>query len=169
MILETKHLILRKFKEDDLDVLASILANKEVMHFSISGPLSRDQTREHLQKRILDHYEKYGFGLFAVVDKRDHQLIGFVGLITQNIDGEEKIELGYRLDPAYWGKGYATEAAMAVSDYAFNQLHIPQLISIIDPKNIRSLKVAERLGMYLWKKSVFHGIPVHIYALTNNK
>ncbi|MBI5273723.1 MAG: GNAT family N-acetyltransferase [Chlamydiales bacterium] len=53
---------------------------------------------------------------------RDHQLIGFVGLITQNIDGEEKIELGYRLDPAYWGKGYATEAAIAVSDYVFNQL-----------------------------------------------
>jgi RimJ/RimL family protein N-acetyltransferase/GNAT superfamily N-acetyltransferase len=163
--LQTQRLILRKFTNHDLEALASILADKEVMRFSISGPLSKDEVEKFLLERILAHYDKYGFGLYAVIHKEDLKFIGFVGLITQNIDGEEKVELAYRLDLKYWRKGLATEAAMAVSHFAFNQLEISQLISIIDPKNIRSLKVAERLGMHFWKESFFHGISVRIYAL----
>lgn len=165
MILQTPRLVLREFTEKDLDVLAPLLADVEVMRFSLSGPLSKEKTKEYLQKRILDHYAKHGFGLWAVIDKKEQNLVGFVGLIMQNIDGEELIELGYRLDPKHWGQGYAVEAAKAVLGYAFETLKLDRIISIIDPKNVRSVKVAEKAGMHFWKEANYHGIPVHIYVL----
>ncbi len=85
--------------------------------------------------------------------------------MMQSIDGEDLVELGYRLDPSYWGKGLASEASFAISQYAFDQLHLDQIISIIDPKNTRSVGVATRLGMHYWKDALFHNIPVQIYVL----
>lgn len=166
MKLETQRLLLREFTLDDLDVFASLMANPEVMRFSLSGPMKdKEQAREYLQKRILDHYILYGYGLYAVFHKENSCFIGLTGLISQNIDGENKTELGYRLDPNYWGKGLASEASSAFCRYAFDQLDIDELISIIDPHNIRSLEVAKRIGMHHWKNAVFHHIPVHIYLL----
>ncbi len=63
MFLQTKHLIIREFTIDDLDGLSSLLGNKEVMHFSLAGPLFREQVKDYLEKRILDHYAQFGFGL----------------------------------------------------------------------------------------------------------
>ena len=102
------------------------------MRFSLSGPVKdKKHVKKYLQNRILDHYAKFGYGLYAVIHKSDQRFIGFTGLINQNIDDEEYVELGYRLNPNYWGKGLATEAARAVCDYAFNQLSLDPLISII--------------------------------------
>ena len=135
------------------------------MRFSVNGPLTTAQSKDYLHDKILDHYGKYGFGLYAVIHKIDQRLIGYAGLIIQPIDSKEEIELGYRLDPRYWGKGLASEAACALCHYAFEHLKINQLISIIDPRNIRSIKVAERMGMVFWKEAIFHQTPVHIYIL----
>ena len=168
MRLETERLILREFTMDDLDAFASLMADPEVMRFSLSGPMKdKEQAREYLQKRIIDHYAQYGSGLYAAIHKTDNCLIGSIGLINQNIDGEKKTELGYRLHPSYWGKGLATEAASSICRHAFDHLAINELISIIDPKNTRSIEVAKRIGMCYWKDAVFHGIPVHIYVLKN--
>lgn len=120
---------------------------------------------DFFEKRILNHYAEHGFGLFAVILKHDQSFIGFVGLINQTIDGESKIELGYRLFPRYWGKGLATEAAEAVCQFAFDEVGAEEVISIIDPQNLRSLEVAKRVQMSFWKDSIFHNIPVKIYAL----
>jgi RimJ/RimL family protein N-acetyltransferase len=163
MIAQTKRLIIREFTPSDLDDLARLLADSEVMRFSISGPLNKEQAKEMLQKRILDHYEKYGFSLYALIYQ--DAFIGFAGLIVQKIDGEDLVELGYRLNPKYWGQGFATEAAIAICHYGFDQLKLDEIISIIDPKNTRSLAVASRIGMYFWKKTLFHNIPVQIYVL----
>lgn len=162
MILQTKNLIIREFTHEDLESFASLLGNKQVMEFSIAGPLSREQTRVYLEK-VLAHYAQHGFGLWAVVYQE--KLIGYAGLMRQSIDGEELVELGYRLDPSCWGKGLASEAALAISHYAFEVLLLDRLISIIDPKNNRSIAVATRLGMHHWKDAKFHGIPVQIYCL----
>ena len=83
----------------------------------------------------------------------------------QTIDGQEEVEVAYRLHPHYWGKGFATEAVVAICKYAFDTLEVERLISIIDPNNHRSRKVAERIGMLLWKETVYHGFPSHIFAL----
>lgn len=165
MFLQTKHLTIREFTIDDLDDLSSLLGNKKVMHFSLAGPLTREQSKNYLEERILSHYAQFGFGLWAVIQSEDKRLIGCAGLMFQSIDGEELVELGYRFDPLYWGKGFASEAALAISQYAFDQLHLDQIISIIDPKNTRSVGVANRLGMHYWKDALFHNIPVNIYVL----
>lgn len=165
MRLETERLILREFTIEDLDLFAWLMAEPEVMRFSLNGPMNKDQSREYLKKRIIDHYSKYGYGLYAVIQKADNHLIGLIGLISQNIDGENKTELGYRLHPQYWGKGLAKEACLAVCKYAFSELGMDELISIIDPKNTPSLELAKRIEMYHWKDTTFHHCPAKIYVL----
>lgn len=163
MRLETERLILRKLTLDDLDAFAGLLADPEVMRFSLNGPMDKERAIEYLQKRILDHYDVYGYGLYAVV--LNDKLIGIVGLINQNLDGKNWTELGYRLHPQYWGKGLATEACKAVCNYAFSELGMKELISIIDPKNIRSIEVARRIGMKYVKDTSFHSFAVQIYII----
>lgn len=165
MFLTTKRLIIRDFSTQDLEPLSSILGNEEVMRFSVAGPLSLEQTRDYLQHRIMGHYAKHGFGLWALMDKEEKRLVSLAGLMMQEVDGEELVELGYRLDPAYWGKGLAIEAGASIAEYGFNELGIEKIISIIDPENKRSLNVAARIGMHYWKDATFHGIAVQIYAL----
>jgi|688.fasta_scaffold02776_5 RimJ/RimL family protein N-acetyltransferase len=166
MKLETQRLILREFTEKDLDAFAALLADPEVMRFSLKGPIKdKFQAQEYLQKRILDHYSKYGYGVYAAIDKTSQSLVGYIGFLNQNIDGEHKTELGYRLFPNYWGKGLATEAAQELCRYAFDHLGVDELISIIEPLNVRSSAVAKRIGMSLWKSFLFYSIPVHIFAL----
>jgi len=169
MILQTKRLLLREFVNEDLDALATLLGDEEVMRYSVTGPIrEKKKVQEYLQTRILDHYSRYGYGLYAVISQEDQQFIGFIGLLTQEVDGQKKVELGYRLKPAYWGRGLAQEGAQAVCQYAFHQMKMEEVISIIDPKNSRSLSVAKALGMNYWKNDVFHGIPVEIYRLTKD-
>lgn len=101
----------------------------------------------------------------ALVLKETNELIGFFGFIHQIVDGDEYIELGYRLDEAHWGKGIATEAAIAVRDYAFNMLEIPLLISIINHKNDASKRVAKKVGMRLMKQTNFKNVLVDVFCL----
>lgn len=165
MFLQTNRLTLRDFTLNDLDDLADLLANEEVMRFSVGGPLSCSQVKDYLENRIMGHYPQHGFGLYAVVPAKDNRVIGYAGFMLQSIDGEDFVELGYRLHPSFWGKGLASEAAQALIEYGFNNLHFDRIISIIDPRNSRSLKVAARAGMHYWKDAAFHGISVQIYMI----
>lgn len=166
-MLHTQRLDIREFTETDFDEFASLMADPEVMRYSLKGPLSREEAREYFTDRIIGHYQKHGFGLWALILKEENRLIGFAGLITQEIEGKSKVELAYRLLPTYWGRGLASEAANAISDYAFSKLHLKDLISIIDTANHRSLLLAKRLGMNALKKTVFHGFEVFVYAQSN--
>ena len=168
-IIETPRLIIRKFTKDDAHALKIILGDPEVMRYSLKGALDEEGIREYLRTIILDHYEKHGFGLWAVVHKEDDQLIGYAGLICQTIDKEECVELGYRLATAYWGKGLAQEAAAAIRDFVFTEMGLDRLISIIDPCNVRSVRVAKKAGMERVKSTVFHGTDVDIYEIPNRK
>ncbi|MBS0629379.1 MAG: GNAT family N-acetyltransferase [Verrucomicrobia bacterium] len=164
MILKTIRLIIREFTQEDIDALASLLGNQQVMEFSVAGPLSKEQTQEYLMQRILPHYANHGFGLWAVV--YEGEVIGYAGLLSQLIDGENLVELGYRLIPQYWGRGLASEAASAIAHYGFEKLKLNKIISIIEAKNGRSISVAKRLGMHYWKDADFHGKVTQIYHLT---
>jgi [ribosomal protein S5]-alanine N-acetyltransferase len=161
---ETPRIILGLFDRNDLDALAPILADPQVMRFSLSGPKTKEQTQSTIE-RILLSYEKQGWGLYSIFHKFDQKLIGYCGFFSQQIDEQPEIEIGYRLAPAYWGKGFGTEAAKATRDYAFNQLGLTRLISIIEPENDRSIRVAEKIGMRYEKDSSFGNLPVKIYAM----
>ena len=167
IVTETPRLILRYFTPDDLDALTPILADPEVMRYSISGVKTRSQTEEFITW-MLSNYQKYNLGLYAVIERETKQLIGYCGLLVWDFEGIEEIEIGYRLATAYWGKGLATEAATSVRDYAQKKLNIDRLICIIEPENTRSIRVAEKLGLIYERDTVFKGFKVRIYSKLNS-
>lgn len=165
MLLKTLRLLIRDFTSSDFADFAHLMADKQVMRFSLTGPMNEELAQEYFQRRILGHYQTHGFGLWALFILDTKEFIGLAGLISQTIDAVEEVELAYRLHPNYWGKGYATEAASSIAEHAFKTMQIDHLVSIIDPKNVSSEKVAQRVGMQVWKAAVFHGYEVNIFKL----
>lgn len=166
MHLFTERLEIRDFTEEDFPLFAALMADPEVMRFSLNGPMQESLAREYFQKRIFDHYKKHGFGLCALFLKSNMAFVGIVGLISQTIDEINEVELAYRLFPSHWGHGYASEACHSILHYAFDTLKKEYIVSIIDPKNVASEKVAKRVGLELWKSTRFHEFDVNIYRMT---
>ena len=147
IILETDRLILREFRPDDGDAMMDVFGDEEVMRFG-SGVQSRAWASEWIERRQATYERADGVALWAVVEQDADEPIGYCGLTRfPDINGRPEIEVGYRLARIHWGKGYATESAMAVRDYAFDSLRLERLIALIDPDNVRSIRVAEKLGM----------------------
>ena len=144
--LETERLLLRSMVADDLDDLVGIFGDPLVMAAFREAPLDREQVRRWLE-RNLDHQREHGYGLFAVCLKDSGRLIGDCGLELMNLSGEPVAELGYDFRSEYWNRGYATEAACAVRDFAFSILRLPRLISLIQPGNPASERVAQKTGL----------------------
>lgn len=164
-IIETDRIFLRPFCIKDIEPFAKICSNPNVMRYIGDGkPVSRDVIAEKIPEWI-ELYEKQKYGLMALVFKETNELIGFCGLLHQTVEGIEYIELGYRLDEAYWEQGIATEAALAVRDYAFNVLEVPMLISIINHQNNASKCVAKKVGMRLMKQTNFKHVLVDVFCL----
>ena len=161
--IETKRLVLRPFNLGDLDDFATICADAAVMRYIGDGQALDRESSEQLLNWIIAQYEICGFGLLATVLKENNNLLGFCGLIQQKIDEESHIELGYRLDRAFWSKGIATEAAFAIGNYACSQLKISHLVSIIQIDNIASKRVAQKIGMQHWKQTLFKERLVDIF------
>jgi RimJ/RimL family protein N-acetyltransferase len=158
--------MLRCFHVADLDAMAGVFGDPEVMRFG-PGPQSREWVRAWLLGCLEDYYRKWGFGLWAVVHKPDRQVIGLCGLTHfDDVDGQSEIEIGYRLARGFWGRGLATEAAGAVRDYAFDVLVLPRLVSIIDPRNEASIRVAEKNGLR-YEKDVIFRERRRLYAIHN--
>jgi|GEM_PF-368738 len=164
-VLTTDRLILRCLRTGDFPEVAELLADPQVMEYSLNGQLSKEQAEEYLNDRILAHYRKWGFGPWGIFDKSSGALMGMAGLVVREIDGQDQIEIAYRLFPRYWNRGYATEAAKSVRDWGFENLHVTQLVSMIEPSNVGSVRVAEKIGMKKESQTVFHGIPVDIYRV----
>lgn len=148
---------------DDVDDLLAIFSDPKVMA-SFGGMLLDRSDMERWTRRNVEHQERYGYGLFAVIHRGDRRLIGDCGLEVRREDGPE-VELGYDFRSDYWGHGYATEAASAVRDYAFRQLRIPRLVSMIRRGNEASRRVAERIGMRYEADVTQHGVDYWVYAL----
>jgi ribosomal-protein-alanine N-acetyltransferase len=162
--LETERLLLRPMQATDINALHLIFTDHKVMA-SFGGELfSRDQMLAWLG-RNLDHQNQYGYGLFSVILKESGELIGDCGL--EQMESEGATELGYDFRSDYWYQGYATEAAGAVRDFAFDILQLPQLISLIRVGNLASRRVAEKVGMTLAEEFRRYGIQYWKFALKN--
>lgn len=145
MLLETPRLLLREMTEDDLPQLRTILQDERTMT-AYEGAFDEAMTRAWLQ-RMLDRYREDGFGLWAVDLRDTDEMIGQCGLTRQHILETDVIEVGYLFNRAYWHQGYATEAATACVDYAFEQLGVERVWAQVRDTNIGSMNVAIRLGM----------------------
>ena len=167
--LETERLTLRPWTRDDLDVYAEIFSNDDVMRFSFTRRgLTRQESESHLE-RMVRHFEKNGFGYWAVIPKDVGRIVGYTGLQVPwwFRDLLPAIELGYRYHPDFWKRGYATEAGAAALGFGFEQLSLDEIIAIYEPANVASGRVMERLGMR-FVRDVTHPVErdlLRIYAI----
>lgn len=145
--LKTARLCLREWREDDLAPFAALNADPRVMEF-MPKVLSRAES-DAVAGRIREHFVRHGFGLWAVEVAGVADLIGFVGLRIPAFEAAFTpcVEIGWRLACEYWGHGYATEAARAALQFAFESLGLAEVVSFTVPANARSRRVMERLGM----------------------
>jgi [ribosomal protein S5]-alanine N-acetyltransferase len=166
-ILETQRLFLRHFHILDSEPMCRVFSDPEVMRFG-DGVQTEEWVRDWLRTCLQRYHATWGFGPYAVVERRTKDVIGYCGLFFfTDAGGQPEIEIGYRFARASWGHGYATEAATAVRDFAFGTLGIKRLIAMIDPANTSSVRVAQKLGMRYEKEVMFEGYthPDHIYVV----
>ena len=154
-ILETPRLGLRELEPADLDFVARMMGDAEVMrHYP--KVLDRDESRNWLDRQ-LSRYADDGHGLWLVELRDTGEPVGQVGLIRQTVEGVSEREIGWLLHRPFWGHGYATEAASAVRDHAFTTWELPYVVSLIRPVNVPSQAVARRIGMAPTRQVEFHG------------
>ncbi|MFJ7666393.1 GNAT family N-acetyltransferase [Lysinibacillus sp. NPDC097195] len=163
-VVETKRLYLRHFNNEDIAALHAIFSDAETMKY-YPAPFNLIQTKNWVDKNI-DRYEKDGFGLWGVCLKETNELIGDCGLVKQIVDGKNEVEIGYHINKNYWSRGFATEAANGCMEYGTVQLGLHRLISIIDPFNRPSIRVAEKNGFTKEKESFIFNKIHSIYSLT---
>jgi len=161
-ILETDRLVLREITHADLDDLLLIWGDAETLRF-FPKTLDRPEMTEWID-RNLKRYESYGHGLWAVVLKDGQQFVGDCGLVIQEVDGVEELEVGYHFNKNSWGRGLAAEAAHGCMEYAFNQLGRRRIISMIRPENTPSRRVAERNGLQIEKEVFWRGYQHYVYV-----
>ncbi len=168
-ILQTTRLLLREFIPQDADALALVLSDPETMRY-YPAPYDRAGVEQWIE-RNRQRYQDDGVGLWALeltkTEEKDKtpEVIGDCGIIVQQVEGERLYEIGYHLCRDFWGQGLATEAAIACREWAFAHLKTERLISLIRPENLPSRRVAERVGMSVWKEVDWRGLKHNVYSM----
>jgi RimJ/RimL family protein N-acetyltransferase len=161
--LETARLRLRPWQASDIDAYASMCADPEVMRYlGVGAPLSRRDAWRSMAM-FVGHWQLRGFGTWAVEEHATHRFVGRVGL--HQPEGWPGLEVGWALDRAIWGRGYATEAGRVSLDYAWRVLGAEHVISLIAPENAASIRVAERLGESPEGTFIVDDVEVLVYGI----
>lgn len=156
-ILETPRLFLREFREEDASFFFELNEDPEVIRYTGDPPFaSLEEARQFLLD--YDQYRKYGYGRWAVLlrpesDGGSPEWIGWCGL--KYISELDETDIGFRLFRRYWGRGYATEAALACLDYGFRELGLRRIVGRVMKENVASVRVLEKIGMEFWKEFDF--------------
>jgi RimJ/RimL family protein N-acetyltransferase len=163
--IETDRLRLRLFHPQDLDELASMFSDPQVMRYVADGkPAGRDVAEKALTS-VIDHWLRHGFGRWAAEDKETRQFVGFGGL--RSLFGMP--EVVYHFSPAYWGKGLATELGRASLRYGFEEHRFEKIVAIAKPENAASIRVMEKLGMHYEMNTSYYDIDVVQYTLAREE
>jgi RimJ/RimL family protein N-acetyltransferase len=165
-ILETRRLILRTLRPEDLDSLFALYSDPEIRRYFPDGTLTYERTREEL-----DWFLKGGdpehprLGLWATIHKETDRFIGRCGLIPWTIEGRQEVEVAYLLAKGCWRQGLGAEIAGALVRYGFEQLQLSRLIALIDPENRASIRTAEKAGLRFERRIEHEGSPCSLYAI----
>jgi RimJ/RimL family protein N-acetyltransferase len=166
--IETERLLLRRWRPDDLDALTAIFAKPEVWRFPRQRGFTAEETRAFLDRK-LELWSTQGYSQWAAVVKPD-TLIGFLGLQPPDFLPEvmPTVEIGWRIDPDFWGRGLATEGGRAALRFGFDVLRLDDIVSIYEPENVASGRVMQRLGMRPDRDTVHPklGVDLRVYRLT---
>jgi RimJ/RimL family protein N-acetyltransferase len=161
--LETERLLLRPFRDADIDAYAAMCADADVMRYvGDRHALNREDAWRQMAM-LVGHWHLRGFGMWAVEERATAAFVGRAGLHFP--DSWPDREIGWALARPYWGRGFALEAARAALTHAFEHLHWPRAISLIDPQNSRSIRLAERLGERLEGETEVRGHRVCVYSV----
>jgi len=166
LICQTSRLLVREFTMDDLEPLTAMHLDPEVCRFI--GLRTPEQTRSGLIEWITA-YRSRGFAKWAVVSRETGQLIGRCGVTPEEYEEISEPELGWTFARAHWGLGYATEAAAAVMNHWFEVLKFPRIISLIDPQNVASQRVAERIGMIFERQVQWKTKPTNLFLKLSDR
>jgi [ribosomal protein S5]-alanine N-acetyltransferase len=164
IIVETPRLILRELEESDIDFVAEMLGDPEVMRFW-PRPYTREEAVQWIE-RFQERYELHGHGYWLAMEKETGQPVGQAGVLNQDVEGVLEIGLGWIMHRPYWRRGFATEAAIGCRDYAFTMENRERIIALIRPENTPSRGVAAKLGMNLEKSVQYSGFE-HLVFVSN--
>lgn len=145
----TERLLLRKLTESDVDSIFLLDSNPDVMKYVGVPPVTSKEESAKMVENIINQYKNNGTGRLAVIEKESNRFIGWSGikLLTEEVNGFKNVyELGYRFLPEFWGKGYATESALASLDLGFNQLNADKIYAYADINNESSNHILTKLG-----------------------
>lgn len=144
-VIETERLVLRQLTVDDAPFILGLLNEPSFIRFIADrGVRTLEAAREYIHSGPMASYARHGFGLYLTMLNETNEPLGLCGLVRR--DGLDDVDLGYAFMPAYWGKGYASEAAAAVLDYARRALGLTRLVAIVSVDNDRSINLLKRLG-----------------------
>ncbi len=154
---------------DDAREWSAFFSDREAIQFfpASTAESNAERARQWIDKQ-LNRYAEQKFGLQALIDKETNEFIGQCGLLTQEIDGITETEVGYHIFKKYWGRGFAPEAARMFISYAFQNSLATSVISIIDRRNLRSLRVADKNGLLWEKETSWAGLSVYVYRINKN-
>jgi [ribosomal protein S5]-alanine N-acetyltransferase len=161
--LATERLRLRPCREDDLDDLHAMFSDPEHMTW-YPAPFEREESRAWLERQIV-RYRHEGFGLWIVEDRETGEFLGTAGPAPMTVEGVEHVEIGWHTKPGRKGEGIAPEAATAARDWAFANLEVDHLISLVRPENAGSNRVAQKIGMHIDHEIDHKGFLHRIYRL----
>jgi RimJ/RimL family protein N-acetyltransferase len=167
IVLESERLQLRPMSMNDTNNLLKIFSDLEAMRF-YPGTKNRRQTEDWIGWN-LESYSRHGYGLWVAELKQTGEFAGQCGLVAQDIEGVPEVEIGYLFLRKLWGRGLATEAARACRDYAYNELALKRLISLIHPGNLPSRRVAEKVGMTLEREVEKWGRTLCLYSMDSSR
>jgi ribosomal-protein-alanine N-acetyltransferase len=164
MKIETDRLIIGSIQEVDLEQLAALWADAEVTYY-MGGPRNYEEVLRILGEDAQLNLQPV-FDLRPVIEKKTGQIIGDCGILEKDIDGRNQYEIVYVLAKSAWGKGFATEVASCLKDYAFSELGLKRVTALIDPDNVKSEKVATKIGLKYEKDTVRpNGRNMRLFAL----
>ncbi len=150
-IITTPRLELCRLTPGDLDALYALYSDAATMTFIGDGTTAtKEETAEALLQAI-EEFELDGYGAMAAVSRTSGQMIGRCGHKRWEVDGKEQIEVGWMIHPDHTGQGLASEAGIALRDHAFEALDLGHVISVIQPGNLASIRVAENVGETYWR------------------
>jgi len=160
---------MRMLDESDIPVWEDFfIDNPNLDYLGLNQELApRAQSSDWIERQLA-RYENYRFGHQALIEKSSGAFIGQAGLLTQEIAGTTEIEIGYHILPDYWGKGFATEAAIAFRKYAFENAVSSSLVSVIDIRNKASQNVAQKIGMRPSENREMFTLNVCIYRINTD-
>lgn len=161
--LETVRLRLRPYRREDLDELAPMFADPDHMRY-YPVPFTREDTESWIERQ-LERSRDDGFGLWVIEDRGTGEVLGTAGPTVQVVEDVREVEIGWHVKPGHKGRGIAPEAGGAARDWAFANLDVDHLISLVRPENRASARVAEKLGMRVERQVDFHGLRHDVWRI----